>query len=93
MKKAFIAIALSMAPAVALAGFTCGSWTYTCNKGYYLSGTSCIACTTISSSTGLPTSNATTSGTGSTSHTSCYIPAGSGSDGTGSYTWPQCYSS
>ena len=64
-----------------------------CAQGYYLSGSGCVSCTTISSPTGLPTSGATTSWTGATSHTQCFLPAGSSSDGTGAFTWSTCYSS
>ena len=82
---------------------------YRCSIGYYsTNGTpnwssppidgSCTACTSISSSTGLPTNTATTASAGSTSHTQCYIPAGSGNfahatcGGVGSCNWPNCYS-
>ncbi len=67
-----------------------------CAIGYYgtptaSDGTGCTKCSTISSPTGIPTSTATTAVPGSTSATSCYIPAGSSSDTTGSFSWtPAC---
>lgn len=70
--------------------------TYRCKAGYYgASGTAspgtCTPCTSLSSPTGIPTATATNSGAGQTSATSCYIPAGSSSDGTGSFSWtPAC---
>lgn len=53
--------------------------TFVCNKGYYKNGNSCAACE----------SGATTSGTGSTSHTECCYPSGSSfsNDGKGSGTY------
>ena len=57
--------------------------TFSCNKGYYKSGSSCTACP----------SDGTTSGSGATSVSSCYIPSGTSfSDGTGSGSYTgNCY--
>lgn len=57
--------------------------TFVCNKGYYKNGTSCTACP----------SSGTTSTTGATAITQCYIPTGTSfSDSTGSGTYTgNCY--
>ena len=59
----------------------------TCNKGYYKSGSSCTRCPASGGTYG------TTSGTGATSITECYLPSGtsfSDSYGSGTYT-SDCY--
>ena len=54
--------------------------TFSCNKGYYKSGSSCTACP----------SGSTTSGTGATSKSACCESASSGNSGGGSWTKAAC---
>lgn len=72
------------------ANSTCSSYTnFSCNRGYYKSGGSCARCPK-DSNTG---TYGTTSGSGSTSISSCYIPAnGSYSNTYGNFTYTSnCY--
>lgn len=89
---------ITIIPQSAMADCTANAKVYSsCFAGYYLSGTSCVACAkgTYKSSSGTdacsdcPDGNAaaTTASTGSTSATSCYVPSSSTwsfSDTTGS---------
>ncbi|MDE6481825.1 MAG: hypothetical protein K2L25_03350 [Alphaproteobacteria bacterium] len=66
--------------------------TFKCNKGYYKNGTSCSLCPFFSIPNNM-IQTGTTSGTGATAITECYIPSGSefsDTSGSGSYTG-DCY--
>lgn len=71
-----------------VANSTCSSDSYfTCNKGYYKNGNTCSRCPSSGGVYG------TTSSSGATSITECYIPSGtSGSDASGNFTYTgNCY--
>lgn len=61
--------------------------TFYCNKGYYKNDSTCSRCPSSGGVYG------TTSGTGATAITQCYLPVGTtGSDSTGSFTYTgNCY--
>ena len=90
MKKIYCILLLTLSGNAYAATYCDAGTVYTsCNAGYYLSGSTCIACAkgTYKSSSGTGTScttcpssggiNGTTAGTASDSITDCYLPAGS----------------
>lgn len=63
------------------------STTYSCFTGYYLSGTSCIRCPTIGKNANGVAVYGTTVDRNTGGITSCYAPAGTYQDITGTFTF------
>ncbi len=87
MKKYLFALCLVFAVGGARAACVAEGTTYSCETGYYLSGTSCLRCPSSGGVYGT-TSNYNRSGI-----TSCYIPANTSvTDDSGTYVFTSsCY--
>lgn len=93
MKK-YIFIFTTMAALIAIdahAACTVSTTTYSCFAGYYLSGTTCVRCPAIGKNSSGTTVYGSTPDKNTGGKTTCYAPAGTYTDDTGTFTFSaQC---